>query len=86
MAPWSTAVGTAILASAALVHYSNALWSIYVRRSFHLPAWQWAQLALGLCIPPLLMIHLISTRIAELMLGVHTFYYSILVSYWVLST
>jgi adenylate cyclase len=84
MAPWSTIVGTAILASAALVHYSNALWSIYVRRSLRLPAWQWAQLALGLCIPPLLMIHVVSTRIAELMLGVHSFYSSVLVSYWVL--
>src|ERR1700745_2361210 len=31
MYPWRSAIGTAVLASALLAHYSNALWSIYVR-------------------------------------------------------
>jgi adenylate cyclase len=85
MAPWTTASGTAGLATAALVHYLNALWSIYVRRSLRLPQWQWVQLILGLCIPPLLMIHVVSTRVADVLLGVKSFYYAVLVSYWVLS-
>ena len=54
---------------ALLVHYGNALWSIYMRRSLRLSRWEWAQLALGLCIPVLLMIHVVSTRIAESVLA-----------------
>ena len=41
--------------SAALVHYVNALWSVYERRYLRLSRWEWWQLSLGLCIPPLLM-------------------------------
>src|ERR1700676_2549548 len=65
MAPWRTPLGTAILLSAFLVHYSNALWAIYVRRSLRLSRWEWWQLALGLCIPVLLVGHVVGTRIAE---------------------
>ena len=56
MTPWRTDAGTAILLSAALVHYANALWSIYERRYLRLSRWEWWQLGLGLCIPPLLML------------------------------
>ena len=51
MYPWRTWIGTGILIAAFLVHYSNALWSIYIRRSLRLNRWEWAQLSLGLCIP-----------------------------------
>ena len=85
MAPWRTAIGTALLTTAALVHYANALWSIYARRSLRLPSWQWAQLAIGLWIPPLLMIHVIGTRIGFETLDVKPFYSAILTWYWVLS-
>ena len=62
MYPWRSVIGTAVLASALLAHYSNALWSIYVRRHLRLSRWEWWQLGLGLCIPLLLMFHLIGTR------------------------
>ena len=65
MTAWRTAAGTALLLAAFLVHYANALWSIYVRQSLRLSPWQWVQIALGLCIPLLLMLHVIGTRIAE---------------------
>ena len=84
MAPWWTAIGIAILVSAALIHYANALWSIYSRRSLRLPTWQWAQLVIGLCIPPLLMIHVTGTRIAIVTLDVKPFYFAVLTWYWVL--
>ena len=44
---WFTAIGTGLLLTAALLHYGNALWSIYQRRSLRLPRWQWAQIFLG---------------------------------------
>ena len=51
MYPWRTWIGTRLLMTALLVHYANALWSIYIRRSLRLSHWEWAQLSLGLCIP-----------------------------------
>jgi adenylate cyclase len=85
MAPWRTPVGTAILLSAFLVHYSNALWAIYVRRSLRLSRWEWWQLALGLCIPVLLVGHVVGTRIAESVLDTSTYYSSLLIVLWLRS-
>ena len=85
MAPWRTMTGTAILAGAFLVHYANALWSIYARRSLRFSRWEWWQLALGLCIPVLLMAHVVSTRIAYLVLAVSNNYSSVLTVQWLVS-
>jgi adenylate cyclase len=85
MTPWRTFAGTSILAGAFLVHYTNALWSIYARRSLRFSQWEWWQLALGLCIPVLLMGHVASTRIAEILIEVSTSYYSVLVVQWLVA-
>jgi len=82
MYPWRTAVGTTILAAAFLVHYGNALWSIYLRRSLRMSRWEWAQLSLGLCIPLLLMPHVVAVRIAEIVLGISTFYSTVFIAQW----
>ena len=65
MQPWRSGAGTLLLVTAFVVHYANALWSIYERRSLRLTRWQWAQLGFGLCIPLLLALHVASTRLAE---------------------
>jgi adenylate cyclase len=85
MYPWRTGIGTALLLAALLVHYANALWSIYLRRSLRLSPWQWTQIALGLCIPFLLMTHVFGTRIAENVLDVHNDYKTILIAQWLVS-
>ena len=82
MEPWRTAAGTAVLAAAFLVHYLNALWSIYVRRSLRMPRWERWQLALGLAIPLLLTLHVVGTRVAELVHDYHPFYSSTLLTLW----
>jgi hypothetical protein len=81
---WRTWIGTGLLISAALVHYANALWSIYLRRSLRLSHWEWWQLALGLCIPALLMFHVTATRIAEGVPGVRSSYSSVLIVQWMM--
>jgi adenylate cyclase len=85
MYPWRTSIGTTVLVTALIVHYLNALWSIYVRRYLRLARWEWWQLGLGLCIPVLLMLHVMSTRMAESMLGVHSYYSTILIIQWLMS-
>ena len=83
MYPWRTWLGTGILTAALLVHYGNALWSVYIRRALRLTRWEWAQLALGLTIPALLLSHVVSTRIAEEALGVTSYYSTVLVAQWI---
>ena len=85
MRPWRSAPGTALLVTAFLIHYSNALWSIYERRSLRLTRWQWAQLGFGLCIPLLLALHVASTRLAEAFLGTDNYYSSVLALHWVVA-
>jgi adenylate cyclase len=61
---WRTDTGTYVLATALAVHVVNALWSIYIRRYLRLPIWKMALLSLGLSIPPLLMLHIVTTKIS----------------------
>ncbi len=84
MYPWRTWIGTAILVAAFLIHYGNALWSIYIRRSLRLTRWEWAQLALGLSIPALLTFHVVATRIAEQVLDVTTYYNTVFIVQWLM--
>ncbi len=82
MYPWRGWTGTIVLSTAFLIHYSNALWSIYVRRSLRLSRWEWTQVLLGLCIPVLLTFHVVATRIAEHLLNVTTYYNTVFIAQW----
>jgi adenylate cyclase len=82
MAPWRTGIGMAVLAAAAAIHYANALWSVYRRRSLRLSRWEWWQLGLGLCVPALLMHHVIVARAAVSVVGFDGSYESILALQW----
>jgi adenylate cyclase len=83
MAFWWTKIGGLVLAAALLVHFLNALWSIYVRRYLRLSRLEWAQLGLGLAIIPLMVRHVVGTRVAAEFLGVYDTYYSVLLRHWV---
>ncbi len=85
MKPWRSNFGTALLVGAFLVHYANALWALYDRRTLRMTRWEWAQLTLGLCIPLLLILHVASTRIAEATAGVDTSYTYVLTRQWVVA-
>ena len=82
MWPWHTLLGTAVLVAAFVVHYSNALWSIYIRRSLRISGWELAQVVLGLCIPFLLMLHVVGTGIADRVLGVDIHYVNVFLGQW----
>lgn len=83
MRPWRSAAGTTLLLGAFLVHYTNALWSVYVRRTLRLRPWEWTQLLLGLSIPLLLALHVAATRLAEVSFGTDTSYAYVLTLQWV---
>src|SRR5215475_5734377 len=85
MAFWWTETGALVLATALLVHFLNALWSIYVRRSLRLSRWEWAQVGLGLAIIPLMVRHVVATRVAQEFLLTNDDYTSVLLRHWVLT-
>jgi adenylate cyclase len=84
MYPWHTVIGTTLLLTALFVHYSNALWSIYQRRSLRLSTWELTQLVFGLSIPAVLMAHVIGTRVARSLLDVNATYTTVLTTQWLL--
>ena len=73
-ATWRSAPGTILLYGALLTHFALALMSLYRRTTLRMPAWEAAQIVLGLSIPPLLVAHVVGTRLTWLFLG-HTVNY-----------
>jgi adenylate cyclase len=83
LAAWRNPLGTVLLYGSLTIHLLLGLWSLYRRRSLRMPAWEAAQLLLGLAVPPLLVLHVLGTRIAyELYATVDTYSY-LLILYFV---
>src|ERR1700693_2387877 len=59
---WRAPAGTVLLYGALLTHFALALVSLYRRTTLRMPAWEAAQLILGLAVPPLLIAHIVGTR------------------------
>ena len=79
---WRSSVGTIFLYGALSVHLALALWSLYQRRHFRIPAWQWFQLLLGLAIPTLLGAHIVGTRLAHEWFDTTDSYTRMILIYW----
>jgi adenylate cyclase len=62
---WRHPVGTVVLYGALSAHIVLALVSLYQRQHFRLPLWEALQLLLGLSIPPLLVTHIVGTRLSH---------------------
>jgi adenylate cyclase len=65
---WRSPVGTAMLYGSLLTHFILALASLYGRSTLRMPVWEAAQMLLGLAIPPLLIGHIVGTRLTWTML------------------
>ncbi|MFI4986419.1 MAG: adenylate/guanylate cyclase domain-containing protein [Alphaproteobacteria bacterium] len=82
LAAWRNPLGTTVLYGAAFIHIALAIVRLYQRRSLRMPAWEAAQLLLGLTIPPLLAEHVLGTRLANEMLGVTDSYFYVQLVLW----
>ena len=82
LAIWRSGPGTIVLYGALLTHFTLALVSIYRRRHFRMRAWEATQLLLGLAIPPLLVAHVVGTRVAHAWLGATDSYTAVLFTLW----
>ena len=73
-AVWGSWPGSLLLYGAAAVHVGLALWKLVNRRTWRLPAWEAAQIALGLWIPFLGVAHVMTTRGLSAFYGVDPTY------------
>jgi adenylate cyclase len=72
---WASPLGTLLLYGAFAIHYSLALWALWLRRSLKMPVAEATQLVLGFSIPFLLTEHVLQTRVADTFYGAHYGYY-----------
>lgn len=75
---WRSAPVTALLVAAFLTHLGVALHALWRRRTLRMSRWEWTQLLLGLAIVPLGLTHVIGTRVAHELHGVHTTHFWVL--------
>src|SRR5262245_27361874 len=74
--------GTIILAGALLTHMVLAFYKLASRSTLRLPRWEAIQLFFGICIPFLLLPHIINTRFAHVFFGVNDIYLYELLKLW----
>jgi adenylate cyclase len=82
---WRSPIGSVLLYGSLLTHVGLAFWALYDRRTLRMPLWEAAQLALGLCIPPLLMGHVFGTRVTWELYGVEDAYSRLTLALWALT-
>jgi adenylate cyclase len=82
MAVWRTVPATLLLYGAFAVHGVLAVHKLYRRRTLKMPAWEMAQVVLGLAIPFWLVVHIIGTRGTHEVFGVDDSYAYVLNALW----
>lgn len=72
--------------SAAIIHMSLGIWSLYERREFRWLGIEPLQLVLGLCIPVMIISHIIGIRLSQTLFDTEKLYPQILYANWVASS
>jgi len=83
--PWQTVPGRLVLYTAFLVHGALGLYALYRRRHLRIPADEIWQLALGLAIPLLFVLHAAEIAIGKTVYGLEFGYPKVLYQFWVIS-
>jgi adenylate cyclase len=79
---WSNSVGGVFLYGSVLTHLALALLALYRRTTLRMPAWEAVQIGFGLLIPPLLMGHMIGTRMVRELVGIDITYDFVVAALW----
>jgi adenylate cyclase len=82
LAVWRNPVGQLLLYGALIVHFALAHYALYRRRDLRMPPGEIARVTLGLAIVPLLAVHVIGTRLANVAAGVNDSYTYVLLVHW----
>jgi adenylate cyclase len=79
---WQSLPGTILLYSALVTHALLGLYALWRRQTLRMPAWELAQLTLGLSVPLLLIPHVFGTRVASALIGTDTTYHVVIAALW----
>lgn len=79
---WRSWPGTILLYGSLLTHFGLALASLYRRTTLRMPLWEAAQLLLGLCVLPLLIGHIVGTRLTWMLLDEPVGYERVITLLW----
>ncbi|HEV7402795.1 MAG TPA: adenylate/guanylate cyclase domain-containing protein [Chthoniobacteraceae bacterium] len=83
MTAWQSWVGQFLLYGSLFTHAGLGLHSVSQRRHFRLPKWEAAQIALGLAIPYLLLVHIMNTRGTRITTGIDINYEYEVANLWI---
>jgi adenylate cyclase len=82
VAVWHSFPGTALLYTAAGIHFALALIAVYERRTLRIPSLEALRIALGFGMPLLLIGHFATTRVAFELYGLRPDYHRIVQALW----
>ena len=82
LALWRNLLGTVVFYGALVVHGLLSFWSLYQRRQLRIPLWEALHLLLGLAIPPLIIGHIVGTRLSHEWFATADSYSYIVLSLW----
>src|SRR6266850_2341539 len=79
---WRSWPGTVALYGSFASHNALALWALYRKRTLRMPAWEAVQLTLGLLVPPLLVWHVVGTRLSHELASTQDTYTLVMLNIW----
>ena len=82
---WRNPIGSLLLYGSLMTHVGLGFWALYARRTLRMPLGEAVQLGVGLAIPPLLVGHVIGTRVAWQLFGVDDTYSRVALALWALT-
>jgi adenylate cyclase len=81
---WRSGVGTALLTSALLIHTVLAIVKLLFRKSYYgIPFREILQIVLALAVPPLIVLHVVGTRLLHEQFGVNDSYTFVIYAIWI---
>jgi adenylate cyclase len=80
---WHSLPGQVLLYGSLSAHATVALVALVRRRHYRMPAWEGIQIALGLTIPYLLLVHIVNTRGTRILTGIEIDYPYEIANLWV---
>jgi len=81
---WRSIPGTVLLLAAMAIHIALVFAKLLMRRSYRrLPKKEIVQIVMGLAIPPMIILHIIGTRVAYEIYGINDSYAFVLYSLWI---
>jgi adenylate cyclase len=79
---WRSQIGTILLYGAFTIHFSLALWAIYIRRHLRMGWVEAVRLLLGFAIPALIVSHAVQQRLSYTLFDAHRVYRTLLYNYF----